>query len=349
MEYTKFLEKILPRLKELELVRKRRLKNCMIASLFIILAPILGFLLMTHGKNTPLVLPGGLLFIFGSMFLISSIPWLMSENKRFKNTIKTNLSDVLFEAGGNLKTKKDLSLEKEFSLSGLFARYNTALADDKFEGKYKGVDFEIFEGSIPPFHGVVFAFDSNKKIQNRTIIVSKKDVSQKNSDIIRVWIPIMVVLSIVLAFSVNGELSLLKIFEYFLFCSLFFALFYVLGIFATKDISKESLGKINMEDVEFGKKFDVYSSDEVEARYLITPSFLERFQKLNTVFGTKKAKCAFYGQKVMFAISAKKDLFEIGSLYTPLDNPENVADFYKQMRAIPEMVDYFKLDEKTGL
>ena len=347
MEYSKFLEELLPRLNQLESVRKQRLKNFLILSVFTILAPVLGIILIRIGQNSPLVLSGALLLVFGILLVPSIIPWGIYRNKDFGTLLKTNLNDLICKAAGELKPDKDL--EMDFSKSGLFARYNKALADDKFRGKYNSVAFEIFEGMIPPFRGVVFAFKSNKKIKNRTILISKNDISQKNSDLIRVWIPIMIILSTVLAFSINGEFTILKALEYFLFCSMFFALFYVIGILGTQNINREALNKINMEDVEFCRKFDVYSSDEVEARYLATPAFIERFQSLKTVFGAKKIKCAFYEDKVMFAISTSKDLFEIGNLFTPLENPEKILNFYKQITAIPEMIDYFKLDEKTGL
>lgn len=44
--------------------------------------------------------------------------------------------------------------------------------------------------------------------------------------------------------------------------------------------AKESKSDIKLEDINFSKNFDVYSEDEVEARYLLTPTFIEKFLKL---------------------------------------------------------------------
>lgn len=106
--------------------------------------------------------------------------------------------------------------------------------------------------------------------------------------------------------------------------------------------------KIRLEDVKFAKKFKVFSEDEVEARYLVTTAFMERFLNLTTSFGAKKAKCAFFSNKVMFAISTRKNLFEFGSLFKTLEKPKNVT-FFNELMSILDMIDYFKLDEKLGL
>jgi hypothetical protein len=34
--------------------------------------------------------------------------------------------------------------------------------------------------------------------------------------------------------------------------------------------------KVNLENIEFEKKFDVYSDDQVESRAILTPSFMYR-------------------------------------------------------------------------
>lgn len=112
---------------------------------------------------------------------------------------------------------------------------------------------------------------------------------------------------------------------------------------------EERLDEVKLEDPKFCKKFNAYSSDQVEARYLLTTAFIERFQNLNTAFGAKKAKCSFYGDKIMFAISTNKNLFEVRSLFKSLEKPGAVNQFYNELVSIYSMIDYFKLDEKVGL
>ncbi len=75
---------------------------------------------------------------------------------------------------------------------------------------------------------------------------------------------------------------------------------------------------------------------------------MERFLNLTTSFGAKNAKCAFYNNKVMFAISTHKNLFEFGSLFKSLNDSKNV-EFFNELMSVLDMIDYFKLDEKIGL
>ena len=116
-----------------------------------------------------------------------------------------------------------------------------------------------------------------------------------------------------------------------------------------RNVKQEKLDKITLEDPVFDKKFDVYSSDEVESRYLITTAFMERFNNLNTSFGAKKAKCSFFDENIMFAISTNKNLFEIGNLFQRLDDPNRITEFFNEVASILTLVDYFKLDENIKL
>lgn len=57
------------------------------------------------------------------------------------------------------------------------------------------------------------------------------------------------------------------------------------------------LEPVTLEDPKFCRDYNVYSSDQTEARYLITPSFMERFRKLKVAFKTTDIACAFLKTK----------------------------------------------------
>ena len=105
----------------------------------------------------------------------------------------------------------------------------------------------------------------------------------------------------------------------------------------------------NLEDPEFNKKFDVYTNDEVEARYLITTAFIDRYLKLQKIFKTKNIKCSFFGEQLMIAIPSRKDFFELGSLFLPLSNTYYINKFYDDITEILKVIDVLKLNERTGL
>ena len=111
----------------------------------------------------------------------------------------------------------------------------------------------------------------------------------------------------------------------------------------------DRLEKVVLEDPNFMNKFKLYSSDQVEARYFVTTAFMERFYNLKTVFGAKGIKCSFLDDRLLIAIENNKDFFEIGSLFKSFHDKESIKQFFMELESIYSMIDYFKLDEKTGL
>ena len=115
------------------------------------------------------------------------------------------------------------------------------------------------------------------------------------------------------------------------------------------------LEPVTLEDPKFCRDYNVYSSDQTEARYLITPSFMERFRKLKVAFKTTDIACAFLKNKVLFALDSEglsglsKNLFEIDAYSAFTDDREAINIFYNELTSVLDMAAYFKLDEKTGL
>lgn len=103
------------------------------------------------------------------------------------------------------------------------------------------------------------------------------------------------------------------------------------------------------EDVEFEKKFDVFTDDEVEARYLITTSFMERLNNLKVAFNTDKISCSFYNQELFIGLHTEKDLFKLASINKPMTDSAEFSKMFKEVFSIYEMIDYLKLTEKTKL
>jgi len=66
---------------------------------------------------------------------------------------------------------------------------------------------------------------------------------------------------------------------------------------------------VNMENVEFEKLFVVYGTDQIEARYILTPTIMEAMIRIVKVYG-KQVYFSFIGSRVYFAISIQEDLFE---------------------------------------
>ena len=104
-----------------------------------------------------------------------------------------------------------------------------------------------------------------------------------------------------------------------------------------------------LEDVDFEKRFDVFTDDEVEARYLITPSFMERVNEMQVACKADKVSCAFYNKYLFVALHTSEDLFSICSLFKRVDDKKQFFTMFEEILSIIKLIDYFKLDQKIGL
>ncbi|PQV65039.1 Protein of unknown function (DUF3137) [Abditibacterium utsteinense] len=74
---------------------------------------------------------------------------------------------------------------------------------------------------------------------------------------------------------------------------------------------------VRLEDPEFEANFKVFSSDQTDARYVLSSSLMRRFLDLKTHFGCE-ISAAFIGQSLFLAIDTRQNWFEAPPLSTPL-------------------------------
>ena len=110
-----------------------------------------------------------------------------------------------------------------------------------------------------------------------------------------------------------------------------------------------NLKHTTLEDVVFEKKFDVFTDDEVEARYLITPSFMERLNNMKTAFSADRVSCSFYDKYLLVGLHTSKDLFSICSLKEPVNDGKQFFTMFEEILSIIKLIDHFKLNQKIGL
>ena len=96
--------------------------------------------------------------------------------------------------------------------------------------------------------------------------------------------------------------------------------------------------KVRLEDPVFEKTFEVYSTDQVEARFILTPDFMERLVGLERAFGGKQVRCAFSGGEMLLACEGK-NLLEVGSMYRPMDDLGRVREMLVDFAAIFLLID----------
>lgn len=80
----------------------------------------------------------------------------------------------------------------------------------------------------------------------------------------------------------------------------------------------EGLQEVNLEDVEFEKRFNVYGDDQIETRYVLTTAFMDRFKNIAFVFKSDKIEASIKNTGILIAITVKRDLFKVAKLYRPI-------------------------------
>ena len=96
------------------------------------------------------------------------------------------------------------------------------------------------------------------------------------------------------------------------------------------------LERVKMVDPRFEKAFDVYSTDQVEARYLVHPAYCERLIALEDMFDGKRLKALFHKGDVVVTVDSE-NLFESGSMDSRRDR-ELLARTIEQFRAMAQMI-----------
>ena len=93
-----------------------------------------------------------------------------------------------------------------------------------------------------------------------------------------------------------------------------------------------------LEDPKFEKIFEVYTTDQVEGRYLLTPDLMQKLVDLEEVFRGGKLKAAFDGGEMLITVQGG-NLFEPGSMFKPLDSAGRVQELLKDFAAVFGLID----------
>ncbi len=104
--------------------------------------------------------------------------------------------------------------------------------------------------------------------------------------------------------------------------------------------------RVKLEDPVFEERFDVYSSDQVAARYVLTPSVMQRLIDLERRH--RGLRAIFRGTEILLAIPDGTDFFHPGSFLSPIDR-NIVRQFHADMKGVFAFVDALKLDAETKI
>ena len=119
------------------------------------------------------------------------------------------------------------------------------------------------------------------------------------------------------------------------------------GMFNFLNVAK-GLQKVALEDSVFEKEFEVYSSDQLDARYLLTTAFMERMLTVRNAYKTNKIQFSFFDNCLLIAIDTKKDMFESTSLFRKTTDKKIINQVFEQFISVMSIIEFLKLNQRTG-
>lgn len=260
------------------------------------------------------IIPHPYLWILGFSFFTMSIIIYSFVKKDFENRVKKIIMPSVVSGFKNLSWRNGgTSKGYIFEFVQVVPQHDIWSNDDVFEGVHNGVNFEIAETSL-----LKERIPQHKNRHGR-------EVPAKYTKVFK---------GIIIKFNMNKKftgLTLIKP-ETLLHSS-----------------PQEYMQRTILESVDFENKYDVFTTDEVEARYIITPTFMNRLESIKLAFKVKELSCAFYDKNLYIALPTKKDIFSICALNKSLSEPQPYFQMYEEIVSIIKLIDHFKLNQKIGL
>lgn len=116
----------------------------------------------------------------------------------------------------------------------------------------------------------------------------------------------------------------------------------VRGLFAN------GLQRVTLEDPMFESVFEVYSSDQIEARYILTTGFMELLLRVASRH-KNNLEAAFFDQHVLLKVQGQTARLQITSPLKPIDWQAEVTRLVDEFQDAFALADELKLNQKIGL
>ncbi|MDD4184221.1 MAG: DUF3137 domain-containing protein [Candidatus Izemoplasmatales bacterium] len=108
-------------------------------------------------------------------------------------------------------------------------------------------------------------------------------------------------------------------------------------------LSNRKFQKVELESIDFNKKFRTYSTNELSAFYVLTPDIMEAIFELEKR-NPGRISLSFTGENLYIAINNNKDTFEI-KMFSKIDQ-QIMDEFKRDLLVIKDFVHTLKLNTK---
>jgi len=189
---------------------------------------------------------------------------------------------------------------ERFKQMRLLPSYQRSSFEDLFSGAHKGASYELYEADLK---------------QRRSTGKSTSYVTVFRGQIIRLHFP-RSFLGVTIVRRDAG----------------------MLNAFGGGDVDGRKLERVRLVDPSFEKAFEVWGTDQVEARYLLHPVMMERLIALESALHGKRIRCAFEDGEVLIAVEGG-NLFEPGDMFKPLTDPARARRVVDELASVVRVMD----------
>lgn len=101
---------------------------------------------------------------------------------------------------------------------------------------------------------------------------------------------------------------------------------------------------VKLENIEFEKEFVVHATDQIEARYILTPTIMEAMLRIKRQYGFD-IHFSFVNSRVYCAVSINKKLFE-PKLFGPVVDLQEVKNMYALLKLNEVIINELNLNRR---
>lgn len=105
--------------------------------------------------------------------------------------------------------------------------------------------------------------------------------------------------------------------------------------------NKKIYKEVKIESIYFEKQYQLFSNNQLEARYIFTPTFIEKINKIRDIFKTNKIRGSFKNKKLTLTINTNRDMFALGNDFKET-NYKTLITFYNEMISLLQLVEELK-------
>ncbi len=238
---------------------------------------------------------------------------------------------------------------KDIEKSEIFGQFDSTETDDSFEGTHKNTKISVSEKKLlvkgskndySIFSGVIILLKFNKKFKGKTVVKHRGNFGSmfKNNLRAAIWVMLLgIMIASIASIFVLAEDS----FEVglFIYMSIIIGSFVVLGWLQLFKGHKKATQKVKLEEITFNREWKVLTDNQVAARYILTPVFMEKINDVRKLFHGRHIDFSFFNDKLMLAVHTRKDMFETTSLFTPALDYAKVREVVSQLYSIFAVID----------